>query len=74
VFPEPPTYGSGNTARNQRGDLDTKTTAFVVSTPTVLPPLFDATERDPEMEEFLREYYDLAGRVEFADIYSRKER
>ena len=30
---EPATCGLGITARNQRGDLDTKTTAFVVSTP-----------------------------------------
>lgn len=39
---------------------------------TVLPPLFKPEDRDPEMDAFLAQYYTFTGRVQFADIYSRR--
>ena len=36
---------------------------------TVLPPLFDAGDREPQFDAFLRDQYEYVERVLFADIY-----
>jgi 4-amino-4-deoxy-L-arabinose transferase-like glycosyltransferase len=40
---------------------------------TVLPPLFEETDRAPEMERLLADKYRYVGRVKFADIYELRE-